>query len=257
MDGVAARINRAGKLVAGPKVLTWPADRPDPTGRPVGAPLHLARVHPHAPSGPSRGSRCGATARHGPNGRRTLGPMTPDPSLVARQACHVTQRQGGPGKGPAGKAASAPAPVRQGGDGHGHPTRPPGGPPLTGAPSFPLRRPTTTDRTRARRRRPLADPTATAANPIGRRSAISITSPPRTEIRQARHPGPAVPGAWPGTPTRPTQIVRALHQHGVIGDVLPLTKSLAQAAEDHLLGPHGPGMTGLGALGPGLRLGVS
>jgi hypothetical protein len=212
----------------------------------------------HAPSGPSRGFRSGATARRGSNGPRTLGPTAPDAGLVARQACRVTQRQGGPGKGrgvqqhPTFQLPDRPARRRW----HGHSTRPPGGPPLTGVPCFPLRRPMTlpqskraatatarrSDRDRANRSAdgaPAPSPVHPDANP---------PSPP------PRHPGPSrAPGqACQLSPPRSSSPVRGVSL--TISSRSPIART---AAEDDLVGPHGPGGMGLGALGPGTRLGFS
>ncbi len=134
----------------------------------------------------------------GPKGPRTLRPMAPDAGLVARQACRVTQRQGGPGKGPASKAASD------------LPTAGPTGKEAMAWTPHPATWRATADRCaqlpRSAGRRPLTEQARgdgdsspirpRPCQPIGRRSVLSITGPPRRKPTE------------PATQGRPERLAR-------------------------------------------------
>jgi hypothetical protein len=159
-------------------------------------------------------------AAHGPKDGRTLGPTAPDAHLDSRQACRIT---------PATRDQEDPRvrnrerrqyPIlrpptdRQGGDAHGHPARPPGGPPLTGAPRFPRsvgRRPS--HRAGARRQRQPRGPTATANNG-STGGALSARRRPRRRSTE-----PPLLGSRPPYPARHarriTHIVCTLHRDRV------------------------------------------
>jgi hypothetical protein len=183
--GLGARINRAGKLPAGPKDSPLPADGPYPPGRPPAPPP----LRPDPGPTPSESSlrvplRCSGSARV----ERTVNVGSNGPRPKPRRPAGLPQH-------PSDKEVRA-----QGGEHGSRPCALSDRParrrfPWTPHPAIwwatadrcaqlpPLRRPTTTHTAGRRRRRQLADPTATAANPIGRRSAT--TSPRHPEQKRS------------------------------------------------------------------------
>jgi hypothetical protein len=202
-----------------------------PTGRPA------ERKAP-APIGSSAGVALRAAAGHGPKDGRTLGPTALGAGVLAWQVCRIAQRRGGASSERRAQAASdlAPAdrPARRG-DAHGHPARPPGGPPLTGAPRFP----------RSVGRRPSQSRRAATATASPARPRPQITDRPAERYLPTVYPRPrsTEPPPWaavPGRParhaTRSTHIVCILHEGAVINDVLPLTRCLPRAPRIAALG---------------------
>ena len=139
MDGLAASIHRAGRLPAGPKAPASPRRWTPPTGHPH--PLRRLGTQPGPDPDPVQRQGHGAVRPARGTGRRDGEPQVQGPLIQAWS--HGRLAAASRDKEVPAQAATrrrdptvhrSDRPARR--SGHGYSTRPPGGPPLTGAPCF-------------------------------------------------------------------------------------------------------------------------